>query len=105
MTGSVIQHYTRAIEQDLLPLTQRFSVDFSAAITSALDDTGRDPEHVAKAALIALAGAAEGLRVALDLPVEAWAQANRIARTPSLSFTAELLPATQQRLAGLQAAT
>jgi hypothetical protein len=35
MAGSVLQHYTRAIEQDLLPLTQRFSDDFSAANTSA----------------------------------------------------------------------
>jgi hypothetical protein len=84
-------------------VTQRLSVDFSAAIGSAINATGRDPEHVAKAALLALAVAARGIRDEFGLDIEAWAQANRIAQTPSLTTTAALLPATTKRLAALKA--
>lgn len=99
-----LQHYTRAIEQDLLPLTQRLTVDFCAVFGRIrAENEERDPEHVAKAALIALAAAAEGVRLAHGIPIEAWAQANRIAQTPSLSTTAELLPAIKQRVAAIKA--
>jgi hypothetical protein len=98
-------HFNRAIEQDLLPVTQLLVVELSHVISQRLADCedARATEGVYKAALLALAVTGEAVMQTFGVDIEAWAQANRIAQTPSLTTTAALLPATTYRLAELEA--
>lgn len=93
-------HYDRRIEQDLLPLTQHITIRATGAVVQTANDLERDGYDAAKAGLIALALAAHQLRENFDLPIEAWAEANRIALSPcSLTNSTEPLPSTNALIA------
>lgn len=97
-----MRHFDRRVEQDLAPVVQSLEVRFAHEVVAEVARTGRDPEDVAKAALVALAATAHALRLKFQLPVQAWAEANRIAQD-SRSFTNSLptLPLTRELAARL----
>lgn len=88
---------------DLAPLVQQMAVRIEHAVFLATRESGRTADDSVLAALLALATSAAALRSAFDIPVEVWAECNRIAQSPSSLLS--LLPpqpaavALQNRLA------
>lgn len=67
-----------------------------AALIKPWRESGRPPADLHLAGLLSLAVTARALRSAGGLPVEAWAEACRIAAdTTSLTYTMPVLPATK----------
>lgn len=89
-----MNHLSRAHEQDLGPLVQRMSNSIEDALIKPWRESGRPQADLFLAGLLSLAVTARALRSAGGLPVEAWAEACRIAAdTTSLTYTMPVLPA------------
>lgn len=89
-----MNHISRAREQDLGPLVQRMSNAIEDALIKPWRESGRPQADLFLAGLLSLAVTARALRSAGDVPVEAWAEACRIAAdTSSLTYTMPVLPA------------
>lgn len=86
-------HYSRAREFDLAPFQQSLTALFSQTLADTARLNGRSKDDTVLAGLLALAVTAQKLRAAFDVPVEAWAEACRIAASPtSLTNTLPTLP-------------
>lgn len=86
-------HYSREREWDLAPFQQSLVALFTQSLADTARLNGRSKDDTVLAGLLALAVTAQRLRKTFDIPVEAWAEACRIAATPaSLTNTLQTLP-------------
>ena len=86
----------RPREMDLAPLVQLMGVRTEAALFVTAQGQGREADDVVHAALLSLAVSAASLRSAFNIPIETWADCNRIALDPdSLTNTLPQLPAAR----------